>query len=774
MRLKPSEFISCSTAAAGKLALAAVLLLPLASVQARDPLYGVLDNDALLACEGIKWSSEFNAAGDCYSRLFQDLSQAPQIRAEAVWASGDLRTANSLFQTAVETAPEDPLVRLRWGELFLETYQYQEALDLFDEALNLDPNNAWAHVGAAAALQGGGGGEGIAAHLDAVQENFAAPPGAVLRVQIMQLRRRMEQDQYQEAEELLEEIRELAEDENLATMEVSALEAALSFLQREDPAPFIQASLDESPAYGDAYAIPGYFATIVRRYQESAEFYQQAVRIQPNHWVAHMELGQNLLRLNRISEGMAHVQTAYEGDPFNPKVINTLRLLDTFTQDFVTVSYPDPPTDGIPELNLRMHRDERDILKYYARELAEESIDTFSERYQFEPTQPITVELFPNHEDFVVRSIGMPGVGILGVTFGYLFAMDSPSGHPDESYHWGTTLWHEMAHVFTLKATNHFVPRWFSEGISVFEEWNTGPIPGRKIPTNVLQAMAEGRFLPIAELDDGFMRPTYEGQVMVSYMQAGLVFEFIDIEYGFDKIVDILYQFNDKVSPEQAIENSLGISIADFDRHFKQFIDIEYGQLLGNLNVWIQDYQSSFEALQQQNWEAAIAAAERAIFTYPDYVEVDSPYIAKARAHEELEQHEQAFEARRSFWQKGGYSARALMSLADDFLERGDQVNAAAVMRDVNYADPFHPEVHSKLGELYLESGQAQLALQEFEVHMALDPLDKASANYNLARAHDALGDRDQSMDYLMTALDIAPQFRPAQRMLLELSREQN
>ena len=71
----------------------------------------------------------------------------------------------------------------------------------------------------------------------------------------------------------------------------------------------------------------------------------------------------------------------------------------------------------------------------------------------------------------MVRSLGMPGVGILGVTFGYLFAMDSPSGHPDASYHWGTTLWHEMAHVFTLEASNHFVPRWFSEGISVFGEY---------------------------------------------------------------------------------------------------------------------------------------------------------------------------------------------------------------------------------------------------------------------------------------------------------------
>src|SRR5690606_187328 len=189
--------------------------------------------------------------------------------------------------------------------------------------------------------------------------------------------------------------------------------------------------------------------------------------------------------------------------PFNPKAVNTMRLLDTFVEDFELVNFPDPPTTGIPALTLRLHKDERAILTHYARELSEISIATFSERYRFTPRQPIVVEIYPNHEDFVVRSIGMPGVGILGVTFGYLFAMDSPSGHPEESYHWGTTLWHEMAHVFTVTATEHKVPRWYSEGISVYEEWRSGPIPGRKIPLDVLLAMAENKFLSVAELDDG-------------------------------------------------------------------------------------------------------------------------------------------------------------------------------------------------------------------------------------------------------------------------------
>ena len=132
---------------------------------------------------------------------------------------------------------------------------------------------------------------------------------------------------------------------------------------------------------------------------------------------------------------------------------------------------------------------------------------TFAAKYRFKPQRPVQVELYPDHEDFAVRTVGLPGVGLLGVTFGYVIAMDSPSGRRPGSFHWGTTLWHEMAHVVTLEATNHLVPRWFSEGISVYEEWVADPAWGDRISPDVIKAIKDDEFLPIAELDGGFVRP---------------------------------------------------------------------------------------------------------------------------------------------------------------------------------------------------------------------------------------------------------------------------
>ena len=742
------------------------------TLQAREQLYGIYDSVELLNCETGFWSGQLSTADACYRGLLAS-TQPAAIKAEALWALGDIQAANSMFQQATTAAPADAVARIRWGELFMQTYQYQEAFNLFEEALALEGDNAWAHLGAARALQQGGDSDAVAEHMAAVDSGLA-PPGVQLRALIMLVRTSLEQDQHERAQETLEEAFELARDNELSLLELHALQAAQAFMRLQPHQDFIDAALALNPAYGDAYAIPGYFASITRRYREAGEFYQKAVAVQPDHWEAHLELGQNHLRLNQVTQAHDHVRTSYAGDAFNPKAVNLLRLLDTFIEDMEVLNYPDPPQGPFPTLELRLDKDETGVLQDYARDLSERSIALYSERYRFTPKAPIIVEIFPNHEDFVVRSIGMPGVGILGVTFGYLFAMDSPSAHPQgESYHWGTTLWHEMAHVFTLEATDHLIPRWYSEGISVFEEWRTGPIPGRKIPLNVLQAMAEDKFLPIAKLDDGFMRPSYEDQVIVSYMQAGLVFEFIDLEYGFDKIVDILYQFREGISAVDAIEKSLGISVDDFDKHFKQFITIEYGEMLGQMPLWQQDHKASFAALEAENWQEAIAAAERANFVYPDYVEVDSPYIAMARAYARLDDKDNEFKTLETFWKKGGYAPRALMALAADYRERGDKESALQVLNDVIWADPFMEEVHVELGDLYLEQGATAKALREYQVLLALDPIDKAAANLKLATAYNTLGDHDKTMEYLMTALDIAPQYRPAQMLLLELNRAQ-
>lgn len=750
--------------------LAGLLFYP-GMIKARDIPYGAVKDPQLIACDDLYWHGRRQQANRCYRNLLQ-ASNDSAIRAEAAWALGDQKSANEYFKSAVNAAPDDAAVRTRWGELYVETYQYQDALDLFNEALKLDPDNGFANLGAASVLAGNFDAQALA-YLQKAMQNRNAPPGVRLRAMLLLAHMDMEENSLDKAADLLDGADRLAGQSGLPELEVYALKAALDLLRGADHSGWIDRALALDPVYGDAYAIPAYFYWITRRYQQAGEYYRKALQIQDDHWRAHMELGINELRFNHVAEARRQLEIAYAGDPYNPKTVNTLRLLDTFDK-FDLIPYPEKPQQNkLPDLLLRLNRKEAAVLTPYTGRLAEDAIATFSKHYRFKPKQPVVIEIYPNHDDFIVRTTGMPGLGLLGVTFGYLLAMDSPSGKAGEDYHWGTTLWHEMAHVFTLESTDHMVPRWFSEGLSVFEEWRSGPIKGIRIPYTVYQAMNENKLLPIAELDKGFIRPTYENQVIVSYMQSGLICDFIDITFGFDKLVAMLQQYKNGADTPQAVENVLQISPAAFDQRFNKFIEDRYGKLLVNLDEWRRLQLAAIKNLHESNWEAAIDNAKMAIALFPDYVEYDSPYLTLASVYASQEKPFKQVEILETYWHRGGYAPGPMRTLAKYLYEQDRVKDAVAILKAQNYVTPFDIKLHDQLGDWLLELGQAQAALGEYQVALAMAPHDMASAHYRIARAYNAMDNVDNTRIHLMSALEIAPHYRPAQKMLLEISRRQ-
>ena len=129
-----------------------------------------------------------------------------------------------------------------------------------------------------------------------------------------------------------------------------------------------------------------------------------------------------------------------------------------------------------------MHKDEAPVLQDYALALAQQALATLSKRYSSRRKGPILIEMFPKHDDFAVRNVGLPGmIGALGACFGRVVTLDSPRARPGE-FQWEATLWHELAHVITLQMSKQRVPRWLTEGISVYEETlarpRVGPRPG--------------------------------------------------------------------------------------------------------------------------------------------------------------------------------------------------------------------------------------------------------------------------------------------------------
>ena len=727
--------------------------------------------------------TRFDAFIDVYNGARGQLTARDLVAVgRAVHALGHRDPA--LFQDALrafdEAAAADPgwaEPALRAGDLLLEKYQSPEAQAEYVKVLETNALDPQALLGQARALDFDGTG-GAAERLDAI---FAVNPRHV-EARAMLARLHVSRERYADA---MTEARKALE-VNPASLEALSVLAAAQYLSddREGFRTTRGRTLELNPRYAGLDATVAELAVQVRRYQEAVERARAAVALDSTDWRAWGLLGMNQLRTGAIEEGRASMDRAFAGDPYNPWFKNSLDLLDTF-QRFRVVR--------TEHFELFLHGTEADLLEPWVAEMAEEAFDSLSARYSTEPPLPVRVEFFPSHADFSVRTLGEPGLGALGVSFGSLLVMDSPSARTKGEYNWASTLWHELAHAFHLGMTDHRVPRWFSEGLAVHEQRRAREGWGNMVSIPFLQAYRDGRLKKVSQLNDGFMRPEYPQQVIFSYYQASLVFQYIEEQRGFAPIRAMLDGYRRGESTAALMASVLGTTEEDLDDAFDAYMDQRFAGPLRALalledappaQAGVEDLQSFVRRhpgdlvgrlrlgaalVRAERWDDAQPHLTEAVRIFPGYGGPDSPYLHLARIHRakgDLERSATAL-ARLNALSESNYDA--LMEEADVLARLGRKAAEAGVLAKAVQVYPYEMELHQRLAEVATDAGDADLAVRARMGVVALGPVDRADALYRLALAQRDAGDRAGARRSVLRALDVAPNFEPALELLLEL-----
>jgi hypothetical protein len=443
------------------------------------------------------------------------------------------------------------------------------------------------------------------------------------------------------------------------------------------------------------------------------------------------------------------------------QTVNSLRLLDSY-KNFVT--YKENGTI------LRLRKNEAELLHpYFAAEL-QRIIATYDKKYKMKLTGPVQVEVYPDHEDFAVRTMGMPGLGALGVTFGQVVAMDSPSARKPGDFNWGSTLWHEMSHVYILSATNGRVPRWFTEGLAVHEETQVSPEWGDRVSPDILVAIRDKKLLPVAKLDRGFIFPEYPAQVVVSYFEAGSICDYVQSHWGEDKLLDMVHSYAQRKTTPEVIQVDLGVSPEEFDKQYLQWLDERYGTIAANFDKWHHALEQLIEAADKKQYDAVLRQGEAVRSMYPEYIGGANVYEFVASADLARGDKKAAVDVLTYYEKMGGEDPGILKKLASLEEEQGQPKEAAATLDRINYIYPVQDEdLHRHLGDLWFAQANFTGAIREYTAVVALNPADKAGAQFNLARAYYAAGQHDKAEESVLAALEAAPGYRPAQKLLLEI-----
>ncbi len=686
----------------------------------------------------------------CYQSLLS--SQDPYVRAEAYWGLEQYKDANDNFRKAVELQPKNPDYRVRWGRLFLDREQNQDAVDLFNEALEIKSDHTRALLALAQAAS-----EGFENAAEALAQKAVAADPKLVEARVLLASMALEDNNPRKAVEEADKALAIEPE----SLEALSLKAAIDLLDDKQETPYLARIFKVDPAYGEVYATAGRFFVLNRRYEEGIALYRKALELNPRLHKARAELGLNLMRLGHDEEARKQLEACYKAGETYPAVGNPLRLLDSY-KNFEYIKSGN--------VILKLHEKEADLLEPYFEAEAKRDIATYEKKYQMRLPWPVQVEVYPDHEDFAVRILGMPGMGALGVTFVNVVAMDSPTSRKPGEFHWASTLRHELSHVFTLAATHQRMPRWFTEGMAVYEETAASPEWGDRMSPQVILAIRDKKLLPVAQLDRGFVHPSYPEQVIVSYFEAGRICDFIQQKWGFQKLLDMMHAYAELKTTPEVIQQQLGVAPEEFDKQFQGWLTAQTKTTVEGFDNWKKGMQRIAELVKAEKNDDVIREAPAVRDLYPDFVEPGNLYEVLADAYLAKGDKSGAAAELTRCAHAGGRSPDALKQLATLLEGLGRPKEAIEALNRINYVYPRDEELHRRLGDLYLAANDAQDAIREYGALVAMKPLDQAASHFSLARAYRMADRREEAKQQVVMSLEAAPGYRPAQKLLLELS----
>ena len=700
--------------------------------------------------------------------------------------------ANNLFREAARLAPENIEIQQFWGDLFHEKHNNAEARRSYGDVLKRNTNYVPALVGMAIIE----GGQAAHSFLDnALETNPRSVPALVTRAALLS-----EDERFDEAVRFLEQALHI----NPESIDAMAILAAIAFL-KDDEETFERLETEVaivSPGNGEFYARIAEMCGRSYRFDKAVEMAQKAVALNGRLWNGHTVLGMNLLRQGEEEKALYHLEEGFRGDPFNVRAMNLLNVLD------VLDGFETRTTDHFV---VRLHPSEANILWPYLKPLLDESWRTLTEKYDFVPRGPILIELFSEYEDFAVRTSGLPAIGhLLGVCFGSVITLSSPSGHkPPGTINWQEVVWHEFAHVITLQMTRNNIPRWLSEGVSVFEEKHGRPEWGRRQDIELITAVQEKRIIGLSDLSESFSRAKSLDDLNFAYYQASLLVEFIVEHYGFDMLKTLIYSFAEQVKMSDAFNKAFAVSLSEVEGQFLSWINERVARLDVDLDQTVFDSHDS--SIPQDNEKSPMASQDKrnalieALYQHleasprnfhahlqlgllfyaddnlvwalhhltvasellPTYNNSPNPRQILAVIYEELGEVQAMRSELEALLRVHPYAYEACLKLAQMAQSAGDDERAVYYLEKAIALNPYDQDVHRSLAAAAMRQLDYPTAIREYGVLLALDDTDPAVANTNLAKALLLNGNKSEAKRYALAALEIAPLFERAQDILL-------
>jgi len=686
------------------------------------------------------------------------------------------RVTELFFDPVKKLSPDFPGTYLANGELALAKHDFALASKSFAAAVKKFPENAEAHFGLARAFAPSDD-EAAEEQIEKVLELNPSHAGARMLI----ADHAIDSENYAEAGKQLAEVLKV----NPRHAGAHALRSVLANL-RADTKGADSARGEALKLWPTNPAVPhliGRKLSQKYRFAEGAALQREALKWDAAFAPAKIQLAQDLLRLGKDDEGWQLAEEVQKADPYDVVAFNLTTLRDTIAHFTVLKS---------EHFQVRMDPREAEVYGADALALLERAHATLTKKYGMPPSEKTVVEIFPDQKDFAIRTFGLPGgAGYLGVCFGRVITANSPASRPGNPQNWQAVLWHEFTHVITLTLTKNKMPRWLSEGISVFEERQQRASWGEHMNPRY-RAMILGEELTlVSKLSGAFLRPKSGAHLQFAYFESSLVVEWLIKKWGVEKMrallgdlargVEINAALAARFAPIEKLDTEFAAHARGLANATGPKLDWSKPDPLTlrsepKLKEWIAKHPDNFTALTEQakqllgdkQWEAAKAPLKKLIALYPDQHDSGSAYAMLSRVHRELgesAEEEAMLNKVAELCSDAPDAYERLIAIASARKDWPKVLASAALYTAVN---PLSPAPYRSIAEAREATGDKPGAIRAYRTMLPLNTPEQPEIRFRLARVLHANGDAGAKREVLL-ALEEAPRFREAHALLLEL-----
>ena len=336
------------------------------------------------------------------------------------------------------------------------------------------------------------------------------------------------------------------------------------------------------------------------------------------------------------------------------------------------------------------------------------------------------------------------------------------------------------------------MPRWLSEGISVYEERQADPTWGQSINPLYRKMLLDDDLTPVSGLSGAFLHPRSALHLQFAYFESSLVIEFLVEKHGFEALQKVLVDLGNGVTINDALARHTG-ALDELDTGFAEFARKRATEMAPDadwsepelpkrtnaelLAAFVKEHPHNYAALQRQakqliadkKFAAAREPLDMMRRLYPRDASGDGHLAMSARVFRELKEVAQERAVLESLAELKCDNVELFARLCELTSQADDWDATRKFAQRWLAISPLQPAPHRVAAVVAEKLQDHKLAIDSYQALLLLTPIDVADLHLKLATTLQQVGDLSSAKRHVLLALEEAPRFRAAHQRLLEI-----